>query len=575
MQLRRFTADTTPAALGAVRMAFGDDALILANRRIGDQVEIIATSSAEDVSVLEQFMAQEEQDAALRTKYATNGKRAPKDKIVASAAKGSVTVLEEDYSPSPIQPDSVPDAVMVDTVSVSDLARQAVDGNNEQFSSISELSKDINSIAIDEPALRLQGSDELEPDTVELSASRQDKTSTEVAGGGKTLEQVNEDAMQAASAAINVNLTESTPQAFDPTSITEAVTSAVQGIVESAVQDAVQKALMSTNNESMKVLSEMCEAMNAQRQSVESRFKSLEVNLWGDQAPERSQHLRKVFALGIGAELAVRLVERIEPETPVEDALRRSLALLKSTLPIGSDKSLTEPGVTVFSGPAGGGKTTALFKLATQHVKKFGNQSIVIIGADTRRIGAFEEIQAYGKLLGVPTVQASDTSEFERMLAAFAHKQLVLVDRGLPENGTGIEIPESNSSACGGVAVRELFVLPANMQAITVDALITEHCSNRKVQCVLTHLDSSARLGELFNSIIRHHLPVAYSSDNQSVQIPLEKADASVLVATAVAMGQRITASADDEWLQRLIQPSRQLLSDAVLQDEKVRGAQS
>ena len=52
MQLRRFTADSTPAALGAVRLALGDDAIILANRRQGDQVEIIATGQFEDVSSL-------------------------------------------------------------------------------------------------------------------------------------------------------------------------------------------------------------------------------------------------------------------------------------------------------------------------------------------------------------------------------------------------------------------------------------------------------------------------------------------------------------------------------------------
>ena len=52
MQLRRFTADSTPAALGAVRLALGDDAIILANRRVGDQVEIIATGQMDDVAAM-------------------------------------------------------------------------------------------------------------------------------------------------------------------------------------------------------------------------------------------------------------------------------------------------------------------------------------------------------------------------------------------------------------------------------------------------------------------------------------------------------------------------------------------
>lgn len=44
MSLRRFEADTMPAALAAVRAALGPDAIILSNRRHDDHVEIIATS---------------------------------------------------------------------------------------------------------------------------------------------------------------------------------------------------------------------------------------------------------------------------------------------------------------------------------------------------------------------------------------------------------------------------------------------------------------------------------------------------------------------------------------------------
>lgn len=45
MTARRFEAASTPAALEAVRAAFGDEAFILSNRRCGERVEIIATGS--------------------------------------------------------------------------------------------------------------------------------------------------------------------------------------------------------------------------------------------------------------------------------------------------------------------------------------------------------------------------------------------------------------------------------------------------------------------------------------------------------------------------------------------------
>ena len=309
-------------------------------------------------------------------------------------------------------------------------------------------------------------------------------------------------------------------------------------------------------------LQDLNAAFDAQNAEMELRFRSLEVNLWGGCAPNRSVHLRRLFALGIGAELAVRLVERVDTDMAVDDALRQSFALLKSTLPIGNDKTLSSPGITVMSGPPGAGKTTALVKLATQHVKQHGSQSIVIICADTRRIGAIEELQAYGRLLGVPTVHARDTAELDSLISAFAHKQLVLVDHTLPDGEGVIGLPHCLLNPDKQDQVRHLFALPASLQSPTADALIARYCTGRSMQCVLTHLDTSARLGELFNSLIRHHLPVAYWSDSSSVQRPLQRADASVLVATAVAMSRRIEVSPDDQWLQRLIQPTRQLMAD-------------
>ncbi len=311
-------------------------------------------------------------------------------------------------------------------------------------------------------------------------------------------------------------------------------------------------------------LETLAAALESQTQLIKQHFKSLEVNMWGGRAPNRSMHLQQLLSLGIGAELAVRLVERTSPDLSVDMALRQSFAMLKKSLPIAHDKTFTVPGVTVMYGPPGAGKTTALIKLATEHVRKFDNQSIVIICADTRRIGAFEELQAYGRLLGVPTVHAHDTAELASLTAAFTHKQLVLIDHTLPMEERALELPSCLLHPETRDSVRHLFALPAITQAATAESLIAKHCVGRPMHCVLTNLDTSARLGELLNSIIRHELPVAYWSDSASVQRPLQRADASVLIATAVAMRRRIELSVDDQWLYRLVQPGSDLFDESV-----------
>lgn len=489
MQLRRFTADSTPAALGAVRLALGDDAIILANRRLGDQVEIIATGQIEDAETMA-AMSSEQQHS--ETSLATELPEVNQTELerVADAVANTAQMLHKNVGePETPQPPPVVEDDVVDISALSE-AIESESAQTQPLGPLGELPQDIS-------------------------------------------------------------LADSAPLSGQSTQSSHGVNGKGQGTSHTSDTDARHTSAS---------IDRLTAALDAQSDLINNHFKSLEVNLWGTGSPDRSAHLQQLFAVGIGAELAIRLVERTEPGTALEVALRQSFALLKSTLPIGNDKTLAKPGVTVVSGAPGSGKTTALVKLATEHVKHAGTQSIVIICADTRRIGAFEELQAYGRLLGVPTVHAHDTAELDSLLHAFTHKQLVLIDHTLHGEEDAVGLPERLLEGSSTDSVRYLFALSASTQSATAEALISAHCQQMPVQCVLTHLDTSARLGELFNAIIRHHLPIAYWSDSASVQRPLQKADASVLVATAVAMSRRISVSPDDLWLQRLIQPSQSVL---------------
>lgn len=530
MQLRRFTAESTPAALGAVRQALGEDALILANRRIGDKVEIIATGQIDDVAMLAQMSADDLVESA------------KEQETVPTDFQDTATLLQQriEQSVSPSVSTQTPEAGQA---AVAERAPRAFVPETVSRAAVAERAP---SAAVAESPPRPQSADSPQPSAEPAGELKEDIVN-----------------ISALSQAINSESNDQPPLG-QLGSYPAPMGAPVELSAASHASHPAASRVMSSDQEerlSANVADQLKRAMQEQNDMISDRFRALEVNLWGSNAPNRTAHLQQIFAIGIGAELAIRLVERASPETPVEDALRQSFALLKSTLPIGKDKTLSVPGVTIMSGAPGSGKTTAVVKLATEHVKQSGNQSIVIICADTRRIGAFEELQAYGRLLGVPTVHAHDTSELDSLIQAFTHKELVLIDHTLPEEQDSVVLPECLLNPTDENTVRHLFALAATMQSATADALIERHCAGRSMQCVLTHLDTNARLGELFNSIIRHHLPIAYWSDAASVQRPLQRADASVLVATAVAMSRRIQPSPDDQWLQRLIQPTQSLLS--------------
>ncbi len=511
MQLRRFTADNTPAALGAVRLALGDDAIILANRRVGDQVEIIATGQMDDVAAMVESSV-DGMPVALASR--------PEQGQQAHASGPLSAVHGQPMGPVLINADSTLKEGTADrTISASTTAAafETMRTDEQQVESVPVVAD--NTVSISDLS---QAIDSAVGDKLSLKGI---KPSLVVHGGGKS------------------------------------VVGGGRDMPFNHAESAGDKKGKSAEPQTLDMLAA---ALESQTQLMNQHFKSLEVNLWGGNAPNRSMHLQQLLSLGIGAELAVRLVEQTSPDLSVDMALRQSFAMLKKSLPIAHDKTFTVPGVTILYGPPGAGKTTALIKLATEHVRKFDNQSIVIICADTRRIGAFEELQAYGRLLGVPTVHAHDSAELASLTAAFTHKQLVLIDHTLPIEERALELPSNLMHPDTQDSVRHLFALPAMTQAATAESLIAKHCVGRPMHCVLTNLDTSARLGELLNAIIRHELPVAYWSDSASVQRPLQRADASVLIATAVAMRRRIEQSVDDQWLHRLIQPGSDLFEESV-----------
>jgi len=77
-------------------------------------------------------------------------------------------------------------------------------------------------------------------------------------------------------------------------------------------------------------------------------------------------------------------------------------------LALGEERTLFDAGgVFALIGPTGVGKTTSIAKIAAHHVLRHGPRSLALITADVYRIGAQEQLRAFGRMLGVPVQVAS------------------------------------------------------------------------------------------------------------------------------------------------------------------------
>lgn len=125
--------------------------------------------------------------------------------------------------------------------------------------------------------------------------------------------------------------------------------------------------------------------------------------------PDLDEVENELIATDLGADLARRIIEetrKVKSQTP-EEALQ---SVLLSHLSKKSRHLLIQPGLTTVMvvGVNGTGKTTTVAKLA----QKFSPQGLVVLAAaDTFRAAAVEQLQTWGKRIGLEVISGKENSD--------------------------------------------------------------------------------------------------------------------------------------------------------------------
>lgn len=290
------------------------------------------------------------------------------------------------------------------------------------------------------------------------------------------------------------------------------------------------------------------DAISALRGALETRMDGL---LWGGRQgpgrePAAAALFRSLLDAGFSTKLVRTLVERLPQGLSTEAALSWARNELVTHLPVvRSEDEFLAGGVYALVGPTGVGKTTTLAKLAARCVAREGREQVAMLTTDLFRIGALEQLQIYGRLMGVPAHSVRDAGELRRILAELGNRKIVLIDT------TGISqrdrlVAEQASMLCNaGKPVRRLLVLNAASQGDTLDEVAHAYrngVGEDVAGCIITKLDEATRLGAALDTAIRHRLPIHYMSVGQKVPEHMELARADVLIDRAFSMVERARA---------------------------------
>lgn len=244
-----------------------------------------------------------------------------------------------------------------------------------------------------------------------------------------------------------------------------------------------------------------------------------------------SKLLEAEFSPAVASKLAA-LSQHYTPAELVR-ALPQSLA---NMLDNQGDDIVKQGGVVALVGPTGVGKTTSLAKLAARFAAHHGADQVALITTDHYRIGAYEQLATYGKIMGCPVKQAHDLAELEQILYQFRNRKLVLIDTaGMGQRDMRLYQQLDNLTANSRIPIRSYLVLSATGQRRVLQDAVNHFKRIPLSGVVLTKLDESVSLAGALSVLIQSGLPLSYVTDGQRVPEDMKVADTLMLAEQALA----------------------------------------
>ncbi|HEY8878942.1 MAG TPA: flagellar biosynthesis protein FlhF [Roseateles sp.] len=265
---------------------------------------------------------------------------------------------------------------------------------------------------------------------------------------------------------------------------------------------------------------DMASELRQMRGLIEERFSSLAFMEKLQRQPVQARLTQKLLELGFSPALVRKLAEscpsdfrggEVADETAwAAHVLSRNLQT-DETAPAIEDRG----GVFALIGSTGVGKTTTTAKLAAHFATKYGASQLGLITLDAYRIGAHEQLRAYGRILGVPVHTAHDRASLDDLLDLLSSKKLVLIDTaGMAQRDSRTqELLEMLAHP----SIKKLLVINAAQQGETIEDVVSAWKGAACEGVVLSKIDEAVKLAPALDTLIRHKLKVLGVANGQRV----------------------------------------------------------
>lgn len=184
---------------------------------------------------------------------------------------------------------------------------------------------------------------------------------------------------------------------------------------------------------------------------------------------------------------------------------------------------MPKPWAVALIGPTGVGKTTTIAKLATSG-DAFGGCRVGLLGLDTYRVGAAEQLGTYGDIADLPCEIVYTAADLPAALRRLQQCEVILIDT--PGRG-----PRHESDAAmirswlSDIAPDEVhLVLPSGQLPLVSRRVMRMFGAFRFTHVLASKLDEFPGESAVFDLAAEHGLPMRWITDGQEVPTDLHSA---------------------------------------------------
>lgn len=284
----------------------------------------------------------------------------------------------------------------------------------------------------------------------------------------------------------------------------------------------------------------MMQEMRQMRSHFETQMSAMTWQHHLQHSPAKSKVLSTLLSASFSAALSRQIAEKMPQHIDVNKAPLWAKEVISRNLHTLDDEDalLDRGGIYALVGPTGVGKTTTTAKLAARYVMKHGTQNLGLITTDSYRIGGYEQLRIYGKILGVMVHAVKDEEDLKIALNELKGKHMILIDTvGVSQRDQAVSEQLSMLSK-SETPIQKLLCLNATSTGETLTDVMRSYKKHDMAGCIVTKLDEAAAIGNVLDVLIRERMRLFYTTNGQRVPEDIEVANKQALVERALTPHQ-------------------------------------